>query len=315
MINYDSKNWFEAIGHFKTSYVIRRTMRMCLGAGGYAAMVAVVEHLLEAHPSFAQLNISMGLEPGIFSLLGVFLSLMLVFRTNTAYDRWWEGRKLWGSLVNHTRGIAVRWHGLLSREDHTNRVFFARALTAYAKTLSDHLRGQAVPDLLMTYSGESRATLAGYTHLPNKIARDIWERGEFLYRDQFIDGFQYSQVQPEVQHLLDIHGACERIRATPIPFAHNFFIKLFILAYCSLLPFVLVPVVGYYAILLTMFVVYALVGLEYISVEIEEPFGTDCNDLPTHDMALRIGKQVHEILEVSQEETEHEVTRAYIVIS
>ncbi len=312
MINYNSKNWGEAITHFHTSYVIRRTMRMCLWMGGYALLIFIFDYAMV--PFFENLE-AIKIDPSIFSMLGVLLSLLLVFRTNTAYDRWWEGRKQWGALINHTRGLAVIWHGMLRKDDETNRRFFAKGISSYVLSLSDHLRDKENHDLIPIYSDEDIDRIKTYAHVPNKIVRDMYERTEILYKDGYIDGFQLTQVRPELQSFLDIQGACERIKATPIPFAHNFFIKLFVIIYLSLLPMVLVPVVGWVAIILTMFVSYALVGLEYISVEIEEPFGLDCNDLPTHNLALKIEKNVHEILEVTLQEREQEIKEQYLVIT
>ncbi|MCI4671397.1 MAG: bestrophin family protein [Bacteroidia bacterium] len=307
MINYNSKNWFEAISHFKSSYVIRRTMRMTLVVGLIAAGLGAIQE-------FLMTDFKIGIEPSIFSLLGLLLSLLLVFRLNSAYDRWWEGRKQWGALINHTRGLAVLWHGKLGHKDIQNRTFFAKGISAYVLALSDHLRDKSNHSLVEMYSEESPESIRTYAHVPNKIVRDMYERTEMLYKDGFIDGFQLNQVQPELQEFLNIQGACERIKATPIPFAHNFFIKLFVLTYCALLPFVLIPVIGWWAILMTMFVSYALIGIEFISVEIEEPFGLDCNDLPTHNLAVKIEKNVHEILEVELLDTEKEVKQQYIVI-
>ncbi|TAE52651.1 MAG: hypothetical protein EAZ89_08145 [Bacteroidetes bacterium] len=313
MINYDSKNWIAAIRHFKSSYVIRRTVRMCFGMGLYAAAISTADYFLRNHPELAQWEMQIAIEPSVFGLLGIFLSLLLVFRTNTSYDRWWDGRKQWGALINQTRGLAILLHGMLGK-DSENRRFFAEAISSYCLALSEHLRGKEDHSLIAHYSGEYIDDLKHYTHVPNRIVRDLYERSQSLYRDGLIDGYQISMLQPGFQALLDIQGACERIRATPIPFAHNFFIKLFILAYCVLLPLVLVPIVGFYSILLTMFVSYALIGLEYISVEIEEPFGMDCNDLPTHNLAVKIEHNVHEILEVSRSDREEEIQKAYIVI-
>lgn len=307
MINYNSKNWFEAISHFKSSWVIRRTMRMSLVVGLISAVLALINFSLMT-------DIKIGIEPAIFSLLGLLLSLLLVFRLNSAYDRWWEGRKQWGALINHTRGLAVLWHGKLRSNDEKNRTFFARGISAYVLALSDHLRDISNHSLIEQYSEESPEKLRTYKHVPNKIVRDMYERTEQLYKDGFIDGFQLNQIQPELQEFLNIQGACERIKATPIPFAHNFFIKLFVLTYCALLPFVLLPVIGWWAILMTMFVSYALIGIEFISVEIEEPFGLDCNDLPTHNLAVKIEKNVHEILEIKLQEAVEEVKEQYIVI-
>ena len=120
MINYNSKKWWEAIKHFNASYVIRRTMRMCLTMAIYAFVIAFVDYMFD-HPKFKLFGYElMSIDTSIFSLLGVFLSLMLVFRTNSAYDRWWEGRKQWGALINHTRGLAVLFNGMLRKEDVVN---------------------------------------------------------------------------------------------------------------------------------------------------------------------------------------------------
>lgn len=321
MINYNAKNWTEAIAHFHTSYVIRKTMYMCIKAGVYATLIFGLDYALtEFVPTLGGVGqegewFRLEIEPSIFSLLGVLLSLLLVFRTNSAYDRWWEGRKQWGALINHTRGLAVIWHGMLRKDDQIQRRFFAKGISSFVLALSDHLRDKENHDLIEQYSDEARASIETYKHVPNKIVRDMYERTEVLYKDGYIDGFQLTQVRPELQSFLDIQGACERIKATPIPFAHNFFIKLFIITYLALLPFVLVPMMGWVAILLTMFVAYALVGLEYISVEIEEPFGLDCNDLPTHNLALKIQDNVHEILEVELGPHEREVKQQYLVIT
>ncbi|MEO0899788.1 MAG: bestrophin family protein [Bacteroidota bacterium] len=310
MINYNSKNWLEAISHFKSSWVIRRTMRMALIMGLIAAAFTALD--MQFFPEW-----EIGIEPAIFSLLGLLLSLLLVFRLNSAYDRWWEGRKQWGALINHTRGLAVLWHGMLRKEDDSNRTFFARAISAYVLALSGHLRDKNNHEQIERYSEESPEHLRTFKHVPNKIVRDMYSRSESLYKDGFIDGFQLNMVQPEMQEFLNIQGACERIKATPIPFAHNFFIKLFVISYCALLPFVLEPIIGWYSILMTMFVSYALVGIEFISVEIEEPFGLDCNDLPTHNLALKIETNVHEILEIPlvKLKEEQEVKAKYLVIT
>lgn len=318
MINYHGQNWLASLRHFKRSYVIRRTLRMCLWVGLYTLVIAVCDWGFRTHPDLRlhQLTV-LRIDPVVFSLLGIFLSLMLVFRTNTAYDRWWEGRKQWGALINHTRGLAVLWHGMLAGDDLANRFFFARGISAYALAISAHLRGQARHDLIDTYSDETAGSIAGFEHVPNYIVRDLYHRTEVLYQAGLIDGFQLMLIKPEIQALLDIQGACERIKATPIPFAHNFFIKLFVSVYLGVMPFVLVPqeAFGFLAVPITMFVAYALVGIEYISVEIEEPFGLDCNDLPTHNLALKIEANVHEIMGVPLPNTPREVTGDYIVIT
>ena len=137
-------------------------------------------------------------------------------------------------------------------------------------------------------------------HIPNKVVNDLFGHVQSLYKENHYDGFEYRNFKTEIQALLDIQGACERIKATPIPYAHNFFIKLFISTYCILLPMILAPSIDWYSIPITMFVSYALVGIEYISAEIEEPFGMDCNDLPTSFLAQNIHRHVFEIFELEK---------------
>lgn len=312
MINYDSKKWWEAISHFKTSYVVRRTMRMVLWMGAFATLVVVADLVAKEYYEF---NI-FTLDVWVFTLLGVMLSLLMVFRLNSAYDRWWEGRKQWGALINHTRGLAVLINGMMSKEDQVNRAFFARGISAYVLSLSDHLRDVSSHDLVNMYSEENIGSVRKLAHVPNKIVNDLYARIEQLYAAGVIDGFHLNQLKPETQSFLDIQGACERIKATPIPFAHNFFIKLLIITYTGLVPFVLCSMFDsvFGPILMTMLVAYALIGIEFISVEIEEPFGLDCNDLPTHNLAVKIQKNVHEILSVDLEGVE-EVKGSYLVIN
>ena len=312
MINYDSKKWWEAISHFKTSYVIRRTMRMVLWMGGFASLVVTADLVAKEYYEF---NI-FTLDVWVFTLLGVMLSLLMVFRLNSAYDRWWEGRKQWGALINHTRGLAVLVNGMISKEDKVNRVFFARGISAYVLSLSDHLRNVSSHELVNMYSEEPQESVKKLAHVPNKIVNDLYARIEQLYAAGVIDGFHLNQLKPETQSFLDIQGACERIKATPIPFAHNFFIKLLIITYTGLVPFVLCSLFDsvFGPILMTMLVAYALIGIEFISVEIEEPFGLDCNDLPTHNLAVKIQKNVHEILSVTLEGVEEEKGQ-YMVIN
>ncbi len=312
MISYNSKNWWEAISHFHTSYVIRRTGRMVLWMGLFATGVVLCDRMFQRFHNLQLFT----LDTWIFTLLGVMLSLLMVFRLNSAYDRWWEGRKQWGALVNHTRGLAVLINGMISPEDRVNRVFFAKGISAYVLSLSDHLRDKNSHHLIEMYSDESPEQIRSRSHVPNKIVSDLYRRIEQLYQSGVIDGFHLNQLKPETQSFLDIQGACERIKSTPIPFAHNFFIKLLVISYIVLVPFVLESMMNAWLgpILLSMLVAYVLIGIEFISVEIEEPFGLDCNDLPTHNLAVKIQKNVHEILDVVLEGVEEEKGQ-YMVIS
>lgn len=275
MIEYDpNRNWLRDIRHLGASWTLKRLTRATLYTGLYTVvMSAVIIRLnLEGHRAIS----------GTFSLLGVILSIILVFRTNSAYDRWWEGRKLWGTLVNHSRNLAIQLDALLPHDDHEARASFAHLIAAFATALSGHLRGQVDPSVVAGIKDEHDAPLS---HVPAHVARVIVGRITALRHSGVLDGFDILATKPHTQALLDVAGGCERIRKTPIPFSYSIFIKLFILAYAAILPIGLVPEYGYLAVPLVMLIVFALLGLELMAAEIEDPFGLDCNDLPTGAIA------------------------------
>lgn len=286
MIEYDpNRHWLRDIRHLGTSWTLQRLARATLLTGLYSviASVVIIRMNLEGHRAIS----------GTFSLLGVILSIILVFRTNTAYDRWWEGRKLWGTLVNHSRNLAIQLDALLPAEDREVRASYARLIGNFARALSGHLRGKSDPSTLAEIDEDCGPPPA---HIPAHIARVIFRRIGGLRESGVIDGFDLLAMKPHTQALLDVAGACERIRKTPIPFSYSVFIKLFILAYAAILPVGLVPEYGYLSVPLVMLIVFALLGLELMAAEIEDPFGLDCNDLPTGTIAEAIRSDATELL-------------------
>ena len=287
MIEYDpNRDWIRDIRHLGTSWTLRRLVRGTLLAGLYtvALSVLIIKLDLEGNRAIS----------GTFSLLGVILSIVLVFRTNSAYDRWWEGRKLWGTLVNQSRNLAIQLDALLPPEDHPTRATFARLIADFALALSGHLRGEVDPSTLTAIIDDGECDPPD--HVPAHLARLIVRRIAELRQSGAIDGFDLLATKPHTQAFLDVAGACERIRKTPIPFSYSIFIKLFILAYAAILPIGLVPEYGYLAAPLVMLIVFALLGLELMAAEIEDPFGLDCNDLPTGAISDKIRYDVTELL-------------------
>jgi ion channel-forming bestrophin family protein len=291
MIEYEpNRHWIRDIKHLGTSWVLQRLVRDTMLTGLYTIILsAIIIRLdLEGHRAIS----------GTFSLLGVILSIVLVFRTNSAYERWWEGRKLWGALVNHSRNLAIQLDVLLPTEDHALRTSFAQLIAAFALALSGHLRGKADPSTLvgMETDRDCEPSVSPPAHVPAHIARVISRRIGELRNSGSIDGFDLRATMPHTQAFLDVAGGCERIRKTPIPFSYSVFIKLFILAYAAILPVGLVPEYGYFAVPLVMLIVFALLGLELMAGEIEDPFGLDCNDLPTVAIAELIRDDTIELL-------------------
>ena len=291
MIIYNAKDWFKALRHFHTSYVIQVLLQRVGYIGLYGVAITIIDRYI--------VNLEVPIDAIFFSLLGILLSLLLVFRTNTAYDRFYEGRRQWGALVNNSRNMAVLLDALLPDEDETNRLFFARTLSNFALALKGHLRTGVDQSELEETDPETLDTLPQFAHMPARLAAVLMRRFQVLKEHRIVNDADLITIRLYHQSLLDITGACERIKKTPIPFSYSFFIKLFVTAYLVLMPLVLVDTYGYFIVIATVLAAYALIGIEMIGDEIEEPFGLDCNDLPLNQIAQTIRQNVHELLGVT----------------
>ncbi|GAB3951471.1 bestrophin family ion channel [Spirosoma harenae] len=295
MIIYEAKDWAGALRNFHTSYSIQVLLRRV----GYVSAYGIALTIIDKHV----FKIDLPFDGTLFSLLGITLSLLLVFRTNTAYDRFWEGRRQWGSLVNYSRNLAVLLDSLLPDEAAENRTYFARTLSNFALALKGHLRTGVDFSEIENTGDEGQKPLSQYAHIPSRIAALLLRRIQVLHQDNLVSDMDLITIRQYHQALLDITGSCERIKKTPIPFSYSFFIKLFITVYVLLIPLVLVETYEYFAIIATTLAAYALIGIEMIGDEIEEPFGLDCNDLPLNQIAQTIRRNVHEILDVTPSTT------------
>ncbi|MEM8525122.1 MAG: bestrophin family protein [Bacteroidota bacterium] len=291
MINYKvNGNWFKDIAHLSKSWTMVKIVRAVLVFGVYATLVCLAIEWL-GWMKFVQLNTS------IFSLLGVILSIFLVFRTNTAYDRWWEARKQWGALVNNSRNLAIYVDTMFPESNEKVRHFMAKSIANFCIALVEHLRNGVKIEKLIHLNDLERAVYERKGHIPNYIAQQIFDRIASGHRGGEINEGDYINIKAQHQSLLDILGACERIKKTPIPFSYVVYLRLFIIIYGVLLPFALVSTFHLTTIPLAMFIFFSLLGIQLMAEEIEDPFGLDCNDLPTGDIAHTIKGNVYEILE------------------
>lgn len=291
MLIYNPKNWFSTIFQFHKYDTVRKlTPLMCFMAL-YSLAIAFweIEYLHLSDKSWVK-NI-----PVMHNLLGFAISMLLVFRTNTAYDRWWEGRKLWGGLVNSSRNLSVKISAMLEHEDES-RKFYKRMIPLFAAALKDHLQSETTRLMLDEKAHPELASIDTKKHIPIQIASIMMQRANLLYKQGKITGDQLIVLNTELTSFLDICGACERIRNTPIPYSYSAFIKKFIFIYVMTLPFGYVFSLGYYVAPMVTFVFYVLTSLELIAEEIEEPFGKDANDLPMEKIASNIQKNINEIL-------------------
>ncbi|WP_407521203.1 bestrophin family protein [Lacibacter sp. MH-610] len=292
MISYKPKDWLTFIFHFHKADTVRVLLPMILVMCAYSGLIAYLElEVWELSKDSNVKNLTL-----LHNLLGFVLSMLLVFRTNSAYDRWWEGRKLWGALVNNSRNMAMKLNAYLSIDDATTRRQAARLITTYAHTLSKHLRGEQVTFELDSNEHPELEIIKKHHHAPNQVAALINKKINRLYKEGKISGDQLLALNLELMSFADICGACERIKNTPIPYSYSAFVKKFIFFYVMTLPFGFVFNLGYYVIPVVAFIFYVLASLELIAEEIEDPFDGDANDLPTDKIADGITKHVNEIL-------------------
>jgi putative membrane protein len=233
----------------------------------------------------------------VHSLLGIVLGLFLVFRVNSAYDRWYEGRKLWGLLLNNSRNLASKVNAMLPKENTNDRAFFKEMIPAFAFSLKDHLRkGAEIKNLSIT-DDEIYKQLEKKDHIPNAITSLIYQKlNKFLIEGDLTPN-QFLVLDKEMKEFSDILGGCERIRNTPIPYSYSMFIKKFVFTYTVTLPLAFISEFHYITIPIVLFIFFILVSVELIAEEIEEPFGGDVNDLPTDELSEKIANNVKELIE------------------
>lgn len=291
MINYNPKEWFTFIFRIHKADTVRKLFPMFVALSVYSAIIAWLElsvWQLSANSEIKNISLMHG-------LLGFVISLLLVFRTNTAYDRWWEGRRQWGSLVNSSRNLAIKLQAMLPADNHAARAFFRIIIPNYAFSLKNHLRKTYIHEEMDGHPEEDLPTDLE-RHVPNQLAQRMMSKAMELHRQGQLTGDQLIILNNELQSFTEICGACERIKNTPIPFSYSVFIKKFIFFYIMTMPFGYVFSLGYLIIPMVVFIFFVLASLELIAEEIEDPFGKDANDLPLDMICTNIRVHVRELL-------------------
>ncbi|MFE1597841.1 bestrophin family protein [Methylobacterium sp. ID0610] len=230
---------------------------------------------------------------GPFTLVGLALSIFLSFRNNTCYDRWWEARKLWGALIAEARDLA-RLIGVLlpGPEEATARRVALRRIAGFAGALHARLRGhdEAAAAASWLPAGEAEA-LAARASPTDAILCALSADLAAALRRGAIGDILFAQAQTRIAALSQIHTACERIHSTPLPFAYTLLLYRTAWVYCLLLPFGLAASLGWATPVVAALVAYTFFGLDALGDELEEPFGTEPNDLPL-DAMLRMVERV-----------------------
>lgn len=285
MIDYNPKEWLRYIFYFQKADTVRKLAPMIVIMAVYSSVIA---YLIIIHFKITENNDLKNISL-MHSLLGFVISMLLVFRTNTAYDRWWEGRKQWGSLMNISRNLSLKIAGLIDPEHTAEREFFMNMIPNYAFSLKNHLRNRYVSEEFTDTVLYQKSLLKTTDHVPNQIAAALFAKVIELQRRGVLLPEHTILLNHELEAFTNICGACERIKNTPIPLSYSSFIKKFIFTYCLTLPIGYVFSLHFLVVPFVMFVFYILASLEVIAEEIEDPFGEDSNDLPIE----RICKGIH----------------------
>ncbi|WZO99771.1 bestrophin family protein [Isosphaeraceae bacterium EP7] len=277
MIDYDPHAWHAHLLDIKGS-MVREILARVLTCVGWSAVVVL------AHLRYPWL-----IAPTtVHTLVGVALGLLLVFRTSSSNDRYTEGRKLWGGIVNECRSLnmAARVH-LAGDPDLLARVVLWTAAFPYSCMRALRSQDGLGPPAGRLPEDEVRRALDS-SHTPSSVAREIALGLAEARRRGSLNDPLHSVLEQNVQRLIDLIGGCERIRSTPLPFVYVVHLRRALILYCYTLPLALVDTYGWLTVPATLLLAYTFFGIEEIGVEIEDPFGFDCNDLPLDQICAKI---------------------------
>jgi ion channel-forming bestrophin family protein len=219
------------------------------------------------------------------------IGLLVSFRTKIAYDRWWEGRMLWGALVNNSRNLCLKVREL-AKPDDTERARFAALVAAFPVALMRHLRGP----LLLNELDDFKEDPATPNHVPAHIAGRIMATVAAWRTSDRIDGHMHQMLDANLASLMDICGACERIRNTPLPGSYLALLRHGLVLGFLFTPWALVQALGLWVVLVQAIGVYFVFGIELTAEAVEQPFGFDGDDLSLETYCETIRNSARDIL-------------------
>jgi putative membrane protein len=286
MVIYNPKDWWKLILSFPKSDTFRIMLPGITGIAVYTFVIVYIEKEL-VHAHFNNTTT-------IHAMVGFVLSMLLVFRTNTAYDRWWEGRKAWGSFVNNSRNLAIKLSAII--KDSEDRMRLKILIQNFISSSKSHLRQGVTKADLIDIDKYPIDDMLKVQHVPNFIMKNLLIELNGMLETDKISSTQMLIINSEIQSFSDNLGACERIKKTPIPYSYSIFLKKMIFIYIASMPFGFAMEFGYWSIFIVSILFYIFASIELIAEEIEDPFGTDDNDLPTDQISEMIKQNLDEIM-------------------
>jgi putative membrane protein len=283
---HNLRTWLLHLVFFYREKVFRKLIPIMTVLAIYAIVIVYIDAYSNRFEKLEMMNL------GQFHLIFSFiLGIIISFRVNTTYARWWEGRVLWGNIVNNCRNLGMKFDNFAGLQNYPHFFDCLRILPAVIKF---HLRKdrksvtQELNSIGIIYEVEHPVI-----YLTNRMYGVINE----LRNQDKIRFEQYMAMDMHLVNLIDMTGGCERIANTPVPAAFAFFVKQALLFYSLIFPFGWVDKFGYFIIPMILMMVYVLLGLEILSEELENPFGTDDNDLPLDSLTTTIANNVTSIAE------------------
>ena len=232
------------------------------------------------------------LNPSVFAILGISLAIFHGFCNNAAYDRFWEGRKLWGTLVWLSRNIA-RQVMTLPNVSMAEKQAFIRHQIAFVHSLRQQLRGEDnTANLQRLLTVEEQQAVVGQNFIALRLTQIMGQMLANWQAEQKIDVWQWQSLDNTLGEIAHIQAGCERINNTPIPYAYFVLLHRTVYLYCFMLPFGLGNAIGWVTPFVVSFVGYTFMALNEIVDEISEPFGTGENELPLGMMCDTIETQL-----------------------
>ncbi|NUO50410.1 MAG: hypothetical protein HOV80_16265 [Polyangiaceae bacterium] len=284
MVGYEPKSWLSVVLTLRGSVVRGVAVRVVL-----TAAFGVVAQLVFEKSGFR-------IPPIAHTLIGAALALLLVFRTNASYDRFWEGRRLVGMMGNRLRDLA-RQIATLIPAPKEERDEMGRHLIAFYRLSVQALRAETdlAPLGALLTEGEKKR-LADVVQRPYVVMGWISSALAAMQDAGKLDRVRLQVIDQNLTALADALGGAERIHKTPVPIAYAHHIKVFVTLFCFSVPFAMVGDMRWYTPLAAAVLAFALFGIDEIGVEIEDPFGYDPNDLPMDTIGDGIERSVKEIL-------------------
>jgi ion channel-forming bestrophin family protein len=228
------------------------------------------------------------------AIMGGALSVFLAFRNNSAYDRWWEARTLWGGLVNNARTFARQALTLISPasdadDENADSKELVELQIAYVHALRCHLRKQnPFPELDQQLKAALLRWLRTQNNVPAGLLLEMGKRLNTLFESGRLDPMRFTAIDRTLGELCNLQGACERIKGTPLPRQYEYFPRLLVGAYCLLLPFGFVGGMGLMTPLASTLVSFIFISLESIGRDIEAPFDNTVHDTPMSSLSRMI---------------------------